>query len=196
MTITYPGPLTVPGVTLTPGTTLGGSTELVTLSEAQRVAPPAPGQSHGDYQADLAGLIKAVTTHLARQYGAPLPATKTVKLWQHSGTVILPLGATVTAVTSGAVTLSGWEHDTDAGLLRGIHCYGQVSVTYAVPVLPDVREAALLVIRHAWNTRWGAIPTEFGAVRNDDPAVPGVPSGFFVPNRAKELLAPYGTWVA
>ncbi|MCW2957130.1 MAG: hypothetical protein JWO69_1999 [Thermoleophilia bacterium] len=168
--------------------------DIVTLDEAKRVAPQAPTQEAPDYEADLAGLVAAVSLHLQRAYGAPMPGTKTVKVWQQGGTVILPLGATVTAVTSGAIALTGWEHNAEAGLLHGVYSYGQVEVTYTVPVLPDVREAALLVIKHAWNSRTGALVTEYGAVTDERYAAN--PSGYFVPNRAKELLAPYGTRVA
>lgn len=195
MAVTFPGEGTFPSSLLTPATADEGP-RLVTLEEAKQVAPQVPGQSVAVYETDLLRLISAVTRHLNRQYGAPLPGAKTVTVWQHDGVVILPLGVQVVTVSTGTTPLTGWEHDEDSGLLRGARCYGQVSVSYLVPVLPDVREAALLVLRHAWNTRWGAIPTEFGAVRNDDPAVAGVPSGFFVPNRAKELLASYGTRVA
>lgn len=195
MAVTFPGETAFPSSTLTPGTADDGP-RLVTLDEAKQVAQQVPGQAVDVYETDLLRLTSAVIRHISRQYGAPLPGSRTFTVWQQGGTVILPLGVQVVSVNSGSVSLTGWEHDEDAGLLRGVYSYGQVSVTYMVPVLPDVREAALLVLRHAWNTRWGAIPTDFGAVRNDDPAVASTPSGYFVPNRAKELLAPYGTRVA
>jgi hypothetical protein len=198
--VVYPGATTYPAATLTPGTVEDGvppvvipTDSIVTLAEAKRVAPQAPGQSTAAYEADLTGIIAAVSRHLAVSYGAPMPGTRTLRTWQQGGVVILPLGAQVVSVGSGNVTLTGWEFDADSGLLHGVRSYGQAVVTYTVPALPDVREAVLLVIQHAWETRTGANPVPFQSGIDETYTAS---RGFFVPNRAKELLAPYGTRVA
>lgn len=166
---------------------------LVTLDEAKRVAPQAPGQTAEDWEADLAGVVSAVCDHLSRHYGAPMPGPVT-RVYRSSfgGPAILPLGVTVLSVQSGSVTATGWSHDPDSGLLHGLGWYDS-TVTYDVPVLPDVREAALYTIQHAWETRTGANPVPFQSGIDETYTAS---RGFFVPNRAKELLMPYGTRVA
>lgn len=175
-----------------PGTFTVGP-EVITLADAKRFAPQAPTQPLAEYEADLSGLVSAVTEHLRRQYGAPLPGTRTMTV-RTTGAVILPLGATVVSVNNGTTPLTAWDYDADAGLLYGLGWgYGTTTVTYTMPVLPDVREAVLLTVQHAWESRWGANPVPFQSGIDESYTAS---RGFFVPNRAKELLKPYGTWVA
>jgi hypothetical protein len=97
------------------------------------------------------------------------------------------------AVTT-ALTLSDYELDAETGLVRlasGLRFYGTYTVSYTAgrDDLPAaIRLACLIVAEHLWETQRGAAPV--GPFAADDSfSTPGL--GYAIPNRARELLAPY-----
>jgi hypothetical protein len=111
--------------------------------------------------------------------------------------VSLRYGPMTTVLTPGT-----YELDTATGLVRAV-CgagfygaytagfYGTYTVTYTSgrDDLPAaIRLACLIIADHLWETQRGAAPV--GPLGTDDTfATPG--SGYAIPNRARELLAPY-----
>lgn len=167
-----------------PGTFTVGAA-LVTLAQAKAAVRST---SSAD-DAELSRLIGVVTRHLVRMYGVPMPGVQTVR--GHGPTVILPLDVQVSAVTSGGTPVTGWFHDTAAGLLRDV--YGPVEVTFTGLASEDVQQAALYVVQHAWESQAGAVPVPYNGGTDETFTVS---RGFFVPDRAAALLRPFRTYVA
>ena len=101
------------------------------------------------------------------------------------------------AVTT-PLTVTDYELDPELGLLRiasGARFWGTYTVSYTVGYddLPaDLSGAIVLIAAHLWETQRGTAPS---ALALQDPNgfgdVPSPGLGFAIPNRAKELLAPY-----
>ena len=94
------------------------------------------------------------------------------------------------AVTS--YLLSDYELDGALGTLRLVSGYrfaGDVTVTYTTgrETPAAVWLAVLIIAAHLWETQRGAAPV--GPLSTDDGTVSGL--GFAIPNRARELLAPF-----
>jgi hypothetical protein len=124
--------------------------------------------------------------------GRVMPVTVTE---QHDrrGTLILHNAhvASLTSVTDAAGTLlSGYT--LDGSLLRSDYGYsGPVIVTYVAgfdPVPAAIELAILYTVQHAWESQRGSIPVPFQSGADETFTMS---RGFFMPNRAKELLAPY-----
>lgn len=115
----------------------------------------------------------------------------------HAGTVLLdqvpPSSVTVTDSAGGSVT--GYTVRPTARLLTGVTAEGYVTVTYAVAgqlVPASLKLATLIIAGHLWETQRGTSPSQLGLQQADDTVfVPG--RGFAIPDRARELLAPFVT---
>ena len=96
-----------------------------------------------------------------------------------------------------ALTVSDYDLDADAGVVRAVNggrFRGDFQVTYTVgrsDVPVAIREAILIIAAHLWETQRGVAPSALSLQGADvaDTFSPGL--GYAVPNRARELLAPY-----
>ncbi|WP_433382797.1 hypothetical protein [Streptosporangium sp. CA-115845] len=172
--------------------------ELVTLAEA-KAHLNIPASRTGDDE-EISRFIGALTAPIERHVGIVLPVTVTERCWggrrslllahrpvQSIGSVTLPGGRTVPG--------SGYDLDGDAGVLHrmaGGHlsCWerGRIAVVYtaglaAVPA--HVRQAALIILGHLWETQRGTMGTA-RATRDDEVWDPRF--GYSIPRRALELL--------
>ena len=146
--------------------------------------------------ADIVGGFESTTV---TEYVAPLP----------DGTVLLrhrPTGP----VTLNDGTITGFLVDADAGLLRGVvraprnpwaWAPGPLTATYTTgtgQVPASVRLAVCVIAGHLWETqRGGSSPNALALQSGPEEPIPAG-LGFAIPNRARELLAPYvrGTQIA
>jgi hypothetical protein len=133
-------------------------------------------------------------TDLIEDHAGPFIARTVTQTVANYGTVLLEGRVlSVTSVLLNGLPITDYTLNTRAGLLLPTwpsSLYGAV-VTYTVgldPIPAAVREAAFLTVKHSAETEAGAIPVPYGG-GTDQTFVLG--SGFFLPNRAKELLAPW-----
>jgi hypothetical protein len=97
---------------------------------------------------------------------------------------------------SGAVDLgdvTGFTVNAAAGLLQEVPAPNgaRLTATYGTggePVPAAVRLATVIIAAHLWETQRG---TASPSPLSPDDVAPGFGAGFAIPNRAKELLAPY-----
>src|SRR6266508_4521861 len=102
----------------------------------------------------------------------------------------------ITAVTlvsdgSSPLTLTDLTVDTPSGMFGlktgGYLPYGELDVTYKVGrsyVQPNWTLAAKMILKHAWETQLGNLPS----IQGDEVIIPG--AGYLVPYRAMALLQP------
>jgi hypothetical protein len=117
------------------------------------------------------------------------------------GTVILSRRPTGAVLVGGSPV--GGTVNASAGLITGLgpSAYGgytspTLTVTYGAgtgDIPAGVRLATLIIAAHLWETQRGVSPSPLTLQGSDagDFAVPGL--GYAIPNRARELLAPYAT---
>jgi len=109
------------------------------------------------------------------------------------GTAILSRRPTGTVLVSGVPI--GGAVNAAAGLVTGLGSYysGSLTVTYPVDsVQPaSVLLATLIIAAHLWETQRGTSPSALALQGDVDPSAFAGGSGFAIPNRARELLAPY-----
>lgn len=177
---------------------------LVTLAETKahlRIAADSTGDDE-----EIEGFIAAATEIVERHAGTVLPLARTDRL--RGGSPSLLLGArpviSVTSVTLAGGSLlaaSGYELEAEAGvLLRMVGDYescwepGRITVVYTAgraDVPAAVRLAALVIIKHLWETQRGRMGGARAAGSDEvwDPRW-----GYAIPRRALELMgdAPMG----
>lgn len=108
---------------------------------------------------------------------------------------------TAAAWDSGLTPDFGYAFDAASGLLhlsRGglssTHWQGRVLVTYTsgVTTVPaDIRAAALLLVEHLWETQRGTGGSAPPAGLDPDETQLGFGTSVILPNRVREVLAPY-----
>lgn len=148
------------------------------------------------YDDEISGFIRSVTAVCERYVGSLGRKSYTER--HAGGRVIVLLHApvlTVTSITpvrSGATApdLGDLDVDSATGIIRHLcgRISGPVMVTYTagrVDIPPNVRQAALLIIQHMWETQRGASGSVRvgGADEAFDPR-----QTFSIPRRAQELL--------
>ncbi len=113
-----------------------------------------------------------------------MPVAGLVSIGSRSGGSVSPL------------PVEDFELDADAGLLRRADGYGfagsyTVSYSSGRPMVPPaVKLAVLIVAAHLWETQRGNTPA--GPVAAEVDAGFAAPTaGYAIPNRAKDLLAPF-----
>jgi uncharacterized phiE125 gp8 family phage protein len=172
--------------------------ELVTLAEAKAHLNIEASRTADDEE--ISRFIGALTAPMERHVGAVLPVTVTDRCW--GGRRSLPLTRrpvqSVTSVTlpcGGTLPGSGYELDGEAGVLHrmsGDHLSrwerGRITIVYtaglaAVPA--HVRQAALIILGHLWETQRGGMGT-VRTSRTDEVWDPRW--GYSIPRRAMELL--------
>ena len=169
---------------------------LVTLAEAKAHLNITSGSD----DAEIMGMVEAVTEPIERIVGSVLPQAYTER---HDGDrAMIALShrpvLSVTSVTlpgGGTVTPPGYELDADAavltrmaGIYRRAWEAGRIAISYtaglaAVPA--HVRLAALIVVQHLWETQRGG-PRDQRFTGGSEDWSPGM--GFALPRRALELL--------
>lgn len=103
--------------------------------------------------------------------------------------------------TTSSFTGYGYQVDRTSGILTrtsgglGTCWRGRVKVVYTAgsTVVPaDVRQAALVLVDHLWQTQRGGVGTlPVGLDLTDETSAPAFGVGFTLPNRVRELLEPY-----
>lgn len=120
----------------------------------------------------------------------------------HGGTAILSRRPVVGDVVLSDESLTGFTVDREAGLLRNVGYTAsvgwaywgttQLTATYSTGggVAPAAVElATLIIVGHLWETQRGTSPSAL-TLQGED-AGPTFGAGYAIPNRAKDLLAPY-----
>lgn len=163
----------------------GLPTEIITVTEAQ---------AHPGITGSIASLqlyIDAVT-ELIEDYCGPVVPRTVIQHVTSNGVVILEGRVlSLASVQRGTMAVTGYTLNAGAGLLTG-YLAGTV-VTYVVgfnPIPKAIRLAALYAVQHASESASGAVPVS-GQSGGDE--VFTLSRGFFLPNRAKELLERYRT---
>lgn len=144
----------------------------------------------------LTELLAAAVRHIETYIGAPLTPKTQPPVTLLPGETVLPHAhiVSLTSVTSGDTPLTGWEVSSSGVLRRPYLTYapaGPITVTYVAgfaDLPPDIREAVIYTVKHAYDSERGSTPVPFQSGA-DDTFVTA--SGFYLPNRVKELLAPY-----
>lgn len=168
---------------------------LVTLDEAKAHL----NLSGSAEDAELLGMVEAVTAPIERIVGAVLPATYTER-HDGGGAAIALLHPPVLSVTSvtladGTVlTADDYEVDAIPAVLTRVSAgsvlrweRGRISVVYLAgmsSVPANVRLAALITVQHMWRTQRGSRDQRFTG--GEETWNPGM--GFSLPRRALELL--------
>ena len=166
---------------------------ILSLAEAKQQLNIDPEDTGDDEE--IAGFIRSVTAICERHAGAILRATH---VETHSGGYAIALNHTpVLSVTSVLAAVTGvpdqdvadLDVDRAAGVVRrrdGCFIPGPVRVTYEAgraSISPNIRQAALVLLQHMWETQRGTALPRFGAEETWDPRL-----GFSIPRRALELL--------
>jgi hypothetical protein len=143
----------------------------------------------------LTDKLDSATAWVSEQLGRSLDGgTQTFTVHSRDGVLLLPT-MQATAVT-GVVGPDGYAATVDTrytNLGSGVvvvttRQHGPYTVTVTLPaVLPaPLYEAVLLIAAHLWDTQRGTSPT---ALQQIEAPVPG--AAYAIPNRARDLLAPY-----
>jgi len=154
------------------------------------------GESSSVDEAELDDILDAATELVQSMVGSFDVATVTETVAVYGGTVLLsqaPTGA-VAVVDYYGNAVTGSTVNVTARLLYVPAVYGPVTVTYPAGtgfVPAGVRLATLIIAAHLWETQRGVSPSPLSLQGADvgEFSVPGL--GFAIPNRARELLAPY-----
>jgi hypothetical protein len=172
--------------------------DLVTLAEA-KAHLDIPEQDTDD-EAEISAFIASLTEPIERHVGAVLPVAYTER---HDGArpaIALdhPPVVSITSVTlPGGVNLAApaWEIDKPSGVLTRMigdypSCweYGRITVVYTAglaTVPAHVRQAALIILQHLWETQRGSMQQPVNADDSYDPRW-----AYSIPRRALELLGP------
>lgn len=184
---------------------------LVTLDDVKDYL----NETNSDDDAELTDVILRASTILLNHplYRLAAAVTSYTQDWTAGGEVILLDHLPVVAITSvteysggvgtvlaaepistASFTDYGYRLDQNAGILTRLSggyptCwYGNVRVVYTAgyaTVPDDVRQAALDLVAHLWETQRGTAASAF------DETVPLGVSGYLLPNRVGEALANY-----
>lgn len=156
------------------------------------------------HDTELAFFIDAAEAAVSRHIGPLEPTVVTRRILRRGPVTLLPDGNVidVTGATyddGRVIDLADAYIDAPSGLLNWL-TYGDgfITVTYRVgfdPLPADLRMAVLEFVRHMWKTQRGN--ANVGGARGDILGVNGEPttaagmSSYSLPNRVKELLAPF-----
>lgn len=171
---------------------------LITLAEARQSLGWAATDTAND--SDLERYVEAATPVIENITGPLLVRSETYSFDGGFRAVVLPVRfASVTSVVESGDTITDFVSEPDAGIIAAgttesprDFAYGHQNVVVTVSVgaatVPaHVKLATRELVRHWWQQgRQGNRPG-FG---NDMPAEGGIPMGFAVPKRVRELLEP------
>ncbi|RBY82670.1 hypothetical protein [Blastococcus sp. TF02A-26] len=154
------------------------------------VAPTDPAE-----RAELQRHFDAALKHVRSRCGQAIEGTSTLRVTSASGSTALLLPAinfdSVTAVVApDGVTVTPTEVDELAGIVRvpvGQRGTWRVTIT-STQAQVDLEEATLIIAGHLNETQRRSRPQ---GGRPGAPAQPAGGSGFAIPHRAADLMAPY-----
>ncbi|MCT9932448.1 phage gp6-like head-tail connector protein [Planotetraspora sp. A-T 1434] len=168
---------------------------IISLAEAKAQLNIASTDTTDDEE--ISGFIRSVTAICERYAGAIVRRTHVEK---HRGGYGIALAwapvlslTSVAAVETGGVDQEVADLDLDGptGIVQrkdGRYMRGPFRVSYVAgrtEVPPDIRQAALIILQHVWDTQRG----QMGTVRGRSSEEPWDPrKGFSIPRRALELL--------
>jgi hypothetical protein len=165
--------------------------EFATLAEVKAHAN-IPGSANDD---ELVTMLDAAEDIVRSLVGSFAAGTVTERVTVSAGTVILsrsPSGR-VTLTDGAGNVVTGFTVSTAAGLLYDVPAHNGAVLTASYPVGGGVVPAAValataIIAAHLWETQRGPAPA--GPLSDPDVG-PSFGAGFALPNRARELLAPY-----
>lgn len=167
---------------------------ILSLSEAKQQLN-IDDDDHDDDE-EIQGFIRSVTAVCERYVGA---LGRAIYEEKHQGGYLLALNrapvlsvTSVVAVGTGGVDQAVADLDVDlpTGIVQrldGGRMCGPFRVTYTAgrtSIPPNVRQAALIILQHLWETQRGGMPARFG--NQDDTYDPRIT--YSIPRRAQELL--------
>lgn len=144
-----------------------------------------------DNDDEIAFFIDAAESAIAKRLGSLSPRVVTRRLYRSGPVSILPDRYIIGDVDGGSYYAGTLEWDSATP-------YGWVDVTYTVgfdPLPADIKLGVMEMVRHLWSTQRGNATN--GGARADMLGVAGEPTtaagmaAYSLPNRVKELLAPY-----
>jgi hypothetical protein len=150
---------------------------------------------------ELVRMVDQAEAAIAARVGPLAPVTVTEMHHGGANPIVLrrpPVISVTSVVADGATTTSGFDLDSEAGLLFSESGYGyaglprSVQVTYTAgrSSLPADLEAAVLeLVRHLWESQRGSTPVALAGAGDDGLRDTG--SGFLLPYRVQSLLEPY-----
>lgn len=168
---------------------------LLSLTEAKQQLNIAADET--DYDDEIQGFVRSVTAICERYVGS---LARAIYVEKHRGGYGIALNrppvltlTSVDAVQTGGTsqTVADLDVDGETGIVQrldGGYMCGPLRVTYVAgrtQIPPNVRQAALIILQHMWETQRGAM----GGVRvggADEVYDPRF--GFSIPRRAQELL--------
>lgn len=157
---------------------------LTTLVEVRGFVPLAVSISDPHLQL----LIDSATPPIEHHVG-PVESRAVTRTVTKSGKVILDGRVISASVTRNGVAFNGFTLNAAAGLIDGLAAGDVVTYTVGFAVIPPaIRLAALYIVQHAVESMAGSTPTPYGGGADESFVTS---RGFFIPNRAKELLAPW-----
>jgi hypothetical protein len=166
---------------------------VISLRDAKKQLNIDPASTDDDEE--IAGFLRSVTEVCERYVGALGRTSYTEK---HQGGYMIALNrapvlslTSVVAVRTGGLGQSVADLDLDepTGIVQrkdGCRMCGPLRVTYVAgrtSVPPNVRQAALIILQHLWETQRGDVAPRFGIEETWDPRL-----GYAIPRRALELL--------
>ena len=138
----------------------------------------------------LQGVLNATTAWVSAQVGARGSST-VCSVRPQGSCLILPVAgvSSVSVVDPNGAAVTPYDTDLAAGVvwLSSVVSPGAYAVTVALASSALVDEATLIIGKHLWESRRGNQGAAVSAFAQD--VVP-VPTGFAIPRRAAELLAP------
>lgn len=153
--------------------------------------PASKSRDDAELQLMLDAAADVVTALVGGYSGAVVSEVFAVR----GGTVFLnavPSG-TVTVTNDYGSPVTGFSVRPAARLLVGVAAEGYVTVSYDADggFIPHaVKLATLIIAGHLWETQRGTSPSQLGLQQADESGfIPG--RGFAIPDRARELLAPF-----
>ncbi|NUP24014.1 MAG: phage gp6-like head-tail connector protein [Streptomyces sp.] len=179
-----------------------GEAGVVSLAEAKAQLNIDAENTEDD--AEIQGFIRSVTAICERYAGS---LTRTIHVETHTGGYGMALAhppilslTSVTAIQQGSTDQAVGDLALDAtnGIVRRLdrgRMVGPFTVTYVAgrtSIPPNVRQAALIILQHMWETQRGGMPARFG---NQDEVYDSRIT-YSIPRRAQELLGDQPTGIA
>ncbi len=157
---------------------------IITLAEAKAEV----GENGTARDAKIQRCIASATPLVEEHVGPVEPRAVTQTVTSPGTTILEGRVVSVTSVLLGGLPVTGFTVNTRAGLLTGAPIGSVITYTVGFSPIPDaIRQAVFYAVQHAYESEQGAVPVTYGAT--DETFT--ISRGFFLPNRAKELLEPF-----
>jgi hypothetical protein len=158
---------------------------IVTLAEAKAEI----GENGTARDTKIQRWIDSATPLVESIVGPVVPRAVTQAV-THRGTVLLEgRVVSVTSVTLDGAPVTGYTLNAAAGLMTGAPVGSVILYTVGFSPIPEaIRQAVMYAVQHTYESDRGAVPVPYAAGTDETFTVS---RGFFLPNRARELLEPY-----